>query len=56
MGVGGGDGEQETHLEMIGIFGPSSLAPQPATPHPFSQNSESRGEKPQGARGEETTL
>lgn len=32
------------HLEMIGICGPSLPAPQPATPHPSSQDSKSRGE------------
>jgi hypothetical protein len=30
------------HLEMIGICSPSWLAPQPATPHPSSQDSKSR--------------
>lgn len=51
-GGGVGGGEQETHLEMIGIFGPSSLAPQPATlilsakiPSPEEKSHRAQGEK-----------
>ncbi|XP_076719120.1 suppressor of tumorigenicity 7 protein-like isoform X4 [Callospermophilus lateralis] len=53
---GWGWGWRATHLEMIGICSPSWPAPQPATLSPSSQDSKSRGEKPQGARGEETTV